>query len=139
MTNPLRPEPQEFAPPLLEVRQSPGKGRGVFASERIVTGQLIERAPVIAFSKEQWTLVEKTLFYDYIFDWGPGREGGALVLGFGSIYNHDYQPNAFYIRKEAEDYLEFYALTDIPAGEEITVNYNGKPDCQDPLWFSPLN
>lgn len=120
----------------LEIRDSPGKGRGVFAMQPIVAGACIEAAPVIAFAEDQWTTIAPSMLYDYVFAWGENGAGGALVLGYGSLYNHDYAPNSYYVRRETDGYLDFIALRDIAIGEEITVNYNGKPDCQDPVWFA---
>jgi SET domain-containing protein len=31
--------------------------------------------------------------------------------------------------------MEVVAIRDIHAGEEITINYNGDPENQAPLWF----
>ena len=57
---------------------------------------------------------------------GTVRGTVALALGYGSLYNHSYRPNARY-----DDIGQltkiFTALRDIPPGEEITVNYNGDP------------
>jgi uncharacterized protein len=50
----------------------------------------------------------------------------AVVLGYGSLYNHSYKPNAYY-RDRRNRVKEFIALRDIAAGEEITINYNGSP------------
>lgn len=128
----------QFEPPFhtaLEIRESPGKGRGVFATQFIPEGAVIENAPVIAFNAEQWAFIEQSLLYHYVFEWGTNGTGGALALGYGSLYNHDYQPNAYYVRQETEGYLRFIAYRDIQPGEEITVNYNGAPTCQDPVWF----
>ena len=32
--------------------------------------------------------------------------------------------------------MEVIAIRDIQPGEEITINYNGDPESQDPLWFT---
>jgi len=50
----------------------------------------------------------------------------AIALGYGSLYNHSYTPNAHY-RDIGRRSKEFLAVRDIAAGEEITVNYNGDP------------
>ena len=58
----------------------------------------------------------------------------ALALGFGSLYNHSYRPNARYddVGRQAK---AFTALRDIAAGEEVTVNYNGEPGLRRRVWF----
>jgi SET domain-containing protein len=45
-------------------------------------------------------------------------------LGYGSLYNHSYRPNARY-DDEGGQAKVFRTLRDIAAGEEITVNYKG--------------
>ena len=57
-----------------------------------------------------------------------------LALGYGSLYNHSYRPNARYVDLSERTKL-FTAIRDIAAGEEITVNYNGEPEDQTPVGF----
>lgn len=56
-------------------------------------------------------------------------------MGHGSLYNHSYRPNAKYVRKVSEGVIDFVAVRDIEVGEEITVNYNGYPGDNEPVWF----
>ena len=111
------------------------KGRGVFATRRIAAGALIERAPVIVVPAGQWELAEKTVLFDYFFAWG---EHSAIALGYGSLYNHSYQPNARFVKHFSHQVIEFYALRAIEAGEELLINYNVDPDDDSPLWFHVL-
>jgi SET domain-containing protein len=120
---------------MLYIAESPGKGRGVFAAERIPAGALIERAPVIVVPTGQWELMHKTILCDFYFAWG---EHSAIALGYGSLYNHSYQPNARFVKQLTEQVIEFYALRDIEPDEEILINYNIDPDDDSPLWFHPL-
>ena len=62
-------------------------------------------------------------------------KGGAMALGTGSLYNHSFEPNAQYLRLFGEQAIEYVALHDIREGEEITINYNGDPDDDSPVWF----
>lgn len=114
-----------------------GKGRGVFAKQSIGRGELVERSPIIVFTPEEWEHIEKTVLYDYCFNWGDRQ--GALALGCGSLYNHSFHPNAKYIKNLREMAIDFLALRDIEAGEEITVNYNGAPGDRDPVWFTAVD
>ncbi|MBX3011996.1 MAG: SET domain-containing protein-lysine N-methyltransferase [Caldilineaceae bacterium] len=118
---------------MLYVREIEGKGRGVFTQGRIHSGALIERAPVIILPAREWDQIERTVLFNYCYGWG---EDSAMALGLGSLYNHSYQPNAIYTRNFAEQVIEYTALRDIEADEEITVNYNCDPTNQDPLWFA---
>lgn len=115
---------------------APGRGRAMFARRRFSKGEVIERAPVIVIPKEQWPDAEKTVLSDYAFDWGKHDEHAAIALGYISIYNHSYTPNA-YLEQELDNLMmEIVALEDIAPGDEITINYNGDPKKRDPLWFT---
>jgi uncharacterized protein len=126
--------PSEHAPRLL-LGSTKTKGRGVFAGRPIVAGELIEAVPVIVIPAEQWPHVEPTVLALYIFNFGPEGEHAAIALGYGSLYNHSYLPNAEYAKSWEERLIRFIALRDIAAGEEITVNYNGTPGDRSPIWF----
>jgi hypothetical protein len=72
----------------------------------------------------------------YVFSWiGRKRAHVAMSLGYGSIYNHSDAPNAKYAM-EPPDVMEFLALRDIAAGEEITIDYHGDEDANRDLGFS---
>ncbi len=77
------------------------------------------------------------MFFDHTFCWGESSEDAALALGFGSLFNHSYKPNAVYERLLAHNQIHFFAHRDIDFGEEITVNYNRDPNEDAPLWFTP--
>jgi hypothetical protein len=112
-----------------------GKGRAVVADEDIPAGATIEIAHVLTFPKGHWKYIKKSKFCDYCYFWGDDLKGGAMALGMGSLYNHSFGPNARYLRHIEEKTIEYVALKDIPAGEEITINYNGDPDDLTPVWF----
>jgi uncharacterized protein len=118
---------------VIVIRQTPDKGRGVFAQKQFVKDEIIENAPVIVLPTQQEQFLDQTILKDYYYHWADGTS--ALALGFGSLYNHSYTPNARYVRKHAEAIMAFTALRLIEVDEEITVNYNGDPADQAPLWF----
>jgi len=122
---------------MIEVKQSKlGDGefnRGVFATVDIPKGQLIHQAPVVPYPNEDHEHVEKTILEDYVFEYGANHT--AILLGYGSLINHSYEPNATYDINFENHTFDFYAYTDIKAGEEILINYNGEEDNMDPLWF----
>jgi SET domain-containing protein len=113
-----------------------GHGRGMFAARKFMKGELIERAPVIAIDAKKWPSAAKTILSDYAFDWGEKDEHAAISLGYISIYNHSYSPNAQLEQMEDELMMDIIAIKDIGLGEQIMVNYNGEPSNQDPLWFT---
>ncbi len=107
--------------------------RGVFATCSIKKGELLHSAPVIAYPNEQHEHIEKTLLADYAFEYGIGRT--AILLGYGMLFNHSYDPNATYEINFDNETFDFFAYKDIEAGEEILINYNGEVDDQELLWF----
>lgn len=113
-----------------------GHGRGMFAVRAFAKGELIERAPIIPIDEKKWPNAAKTILSDYAFDWGEKDEHAAIALGYTSIYNHSYSPNAQLEQMLDELMMEIIAIKDIAAGQEITINYNGDPAKQDPLWFT---
>ena len=113
-----------------------GHGRGMFACRRFLKGELIERAPIVAIDEKKWPNAAKTILSDYAFDWGEKDEHAAIALGYISIYNHSYSPNAQLEQMLDELMMEIIAIKDIEAGEQIMINYNGDPENQDPLWFT---
>lgn len=104
---------------------SSGKGRGVFAGRRFEPGELIERAPVIVIPAAEAPLLATTLLDAYDFQWHHQVRQTAIVLGYGSLYNHSPEPNAGYTRLFDSQEMLFTALRPIEAGEEILINYNG--------------
>jgi len=111
--------------------------RGVFATRDIQKGELIHQAPVLPYPNEEHEHIEKTLLADYAFEYGINHS--ALVLGYGMLFNHSYQPNAFYDINFDNHTFDFSAYKDIKAGEEVLINYNGEVDNEDPLWFNEEN
>lgn len=128
------PETLSAHAPLLAIRDCGPKGRGVVALNSITKGEIFESAPVIVVPGEQCGVLRQTALSSYYYEWG---DDGAIALGYGSVYNHSYRPSARFYLNPAELRIEFVALRNIQAGEEITINYNGEPDDLDPVWFTP--
>lgn len=124
---------------LIEVRPVDGKGRGVFALRPIRANELIERAPVIVIPREQGAFIEQTDLQYYWYDWRKDLDDAAFVLGFGSIYNHSYRPNARYARRFEENVMDYLAIRDIAEGEEVCINYNGVVDDLSEVWFDVVS
>ena len=114
-------------------------GRGVFATRDIKTGELIEVSPVLASSKNDWKYLKKTVLYNYCFSWGENYEHTAIALGYGSLYNHSYTPNAKFANNTDNTSIDFYAIADINDGQEITINYNEDSEDNSPLWFEVID
>ena len=121
--------------PGLYIAHSIDKGTGVFTSESIPAGEIIEVCPVIVIPKMELPIIHKTVLHDYYFLWGPKLDKCAIALGFGSIYNHELNPNANLILDIENQTIDIESITEIEAGEEITLNYHGEPGNSDALWF----
>jgi SET domain-containing protein len=120
----------------LYVKDTQKYGRGIYAERDIKKGEKFEVSPIIMISTEEWEkYLEKTILYNYLFYWG---ENLALALGYGSLFNHSYHPNARFLNNKANLSIDFYALRDIKKDEEITVNYHGDPEDDSPLWFDVI-
>lgn len=107
------------------------KGRGVYARRAFAVGEVIEICPTIIY--KEWE--NPTPIDDYCFVW---QDKLALLLGYGSLYNHSYTPNAIYERDFEYQAMIFRAIEPIFIEDEITINYNGVPQSQDKLWFDLL-
>ena len=116
------------------------KGRGVVAERDIAAGELVERAPVLIIPEEDRAAVDPTNVGNHIFMWEhdtvaedlytqKGR--AAVVLGFTSLVNHSGSPNCDFIRYIEALALDLFAIRDIAAGEELTIDYGLT------LWFTP--
>ena len=119
----------------LHVRSIPAKGRGVIAGRRFSEGELIERDHVIVVPPEEWALVQETVISEFCFAWHERADDVAVALGYGSLLNHSYSPNAISVKHVRKRVIDFVALCDIEEGEEITLNYHGDPEARDPLSF----
>jgi hypothetical protein len=118
----------------------PKRGRGVVAAQDIKKGDLIERSPVLIIPSRDRAAVDPTVIFAYVFMWEKemveqdlychvGRS--AIALGFTSLLNHSYSPNAEFIRHIDDLMIDIVALTDIESGDEVTIDY------QMQLWFNP--
>jgi SET domain-containing protein len=119
---------------LIEVRASPGRGRGVFACEAIAPGTVIEAAPVIIVPGADCPALDPTVIYEYYFHWDgdPDGEGrGAVGLGLLTLCNHSSRPCARVDRNYARLTLDLVAIDPIRPDEEVTIDYG----CT--LWFVP--
>ena len=117
----------------IQVRKSDKHGRGVFATEYISRNEVIEVCPVIALNKEDTLKIDETILFNYYYEWV--NKNAAFALGYGSLYNHSYQPNAQYEKNFDENTITIKSLKEILEGEEITVNYNSDPNSKEKVWF----
>lgn len=120
----------------LYIAETASKGRGMFTSRAIKAETIVEKAPVIVMSAEDRLLLDKTLLYNYIFEWTPeGQNLCCMALGTIPVFNHSYTSNCEYFMDY--DLAEMYIKTvrNIEPGEELTINYNGNWNDETPVWF----
>ena len=112
------------------VAPSPTHGRGVFAALPFNANEVVEDCPVLLVPAGA---VAALGLDGYCFEWDDDQ--CALALGFGSLYNHSWHPNARYDYDHEGELVSYSALRRIEPGEEITINYSGEPDARTDLWF----
>ena len=120
---------------MLYIKETEGKGRGVFTDEPIKKGEIIEICPMLVLPAEDRKHIDKTKIYDYYFMWGDDHKKSAIALGYGSLFNHSKTANADYESNYEEEEMYISAYKNIKAGEEVTINYHNDPNCADPMWF----
>ena len=119
--------------PFLFIAPANTMGRGVFTSENIEAGTVVEVAPVIVMNRENRKLLDQTLLHDYIFEWGHKKDQCCMALGYVPIYNHSYRSNCEYEMDFEQEQISIKAVHFIKAGEELFINYNGEINDDTPL------
>ncbi|MBO9660877.1 MAG: SET domain-containing protein-lysine N-methyltransferase [Chitinophagaceae bacterium] len=121
--------------PFLYVADAGASGRGVFSSEDIAAGTLIEVSPVIVMSGEDRKHLDQTLLHDYIFEWGHDQQQCCMALGYVPLYNHSSSSNCEYEMDFDHALIGIRTVRDIKAGDELCINYNGDWNDEKPVWF----
>jgi SET domain-containing protein len=121
----------------VEVKTSPGKGMGVFATSKILAGEIIEECHLI-FLKMDLTNPSSFLEdYRFLYPQKPKPtlrgalglpaqiqyEDAVIPTGYGCIYNHDANHNAYWRDHPTHKTFQFIAKRDINIGEEICTYY----------------
>ncbi|TAH12709.1 MAG: SET domain-containing protein-lysine N-methyltransferase [Sphingobacteriia bacterium] len=120
---------------VLYIDQTSNKGRGVFTAAEIPANTTIEIAPVLVLNEANRLLVEQTMLYNYIFEWGDGGKQAAVALGYVSIYNHAIDYNCTYEMDYDALTISIKTVRAILHGEELFINYNPVGEEQAPVWF----
>lgn len=106
----------------LIVRAVPGKGRCVFAARDIAKGSLVLADPIILVPVGESEHTDQTVVGRYVFQWNE-EDDLAVVLGLGSLINHGLPENVSLVSNYENMTMEFYALSNIKAGEELVYDY----------------
>ena len=115
----------------LRLLSGTAKGRGVSAGDKIASGTVIDKCPVLVLdADENRTHIEKTSLYHYTYNWptldkdGKPIKSQAVVFGLGSLFNHSRQEQNVAWKRDLDNQLVIYwALRDIRQGEELCISY----------------
>lgn len=125
----------------------PKKGRGVFCTDDIAAGELIETSPLLILDEDDAKTTSDTMLSEYVFSaaWLPPavykreyvtdpKKASILVMGVSSFCNGQHDPNAelVLVKGHFAAYYDLKARRDIPKETEITVSYGL-------LWFAYRN
>ncbi len=129
-----------YPPDVYVAQSSPELGRGVFANRSFNKGDLIECCPVLILLRPMQQLPPRiqTIVYSWSTLTNSTTPSTAIVYGYGSLYNHNNPANMRYQADAEQSVLRYYAVCDIAAGEELTVNYNnaeGAATSEQDIWF----
>lgn len=102
--------------------------RCVLADADIVKGEIVEEAPVIVIPKNEMKYINKTVLTHYEFIWNEETGEDAIVMGYGMVYNHSFEPNIEFCPNYEKNIMMFTAIRDIKKGEEIFSNYQQGDD-----------
>jgi len=98
-------------------------GIGVFAADVIASDTVLEECPFISVAKEDCD----NPVNDYIFgleeDDGEAGNGYALVLGYGSLFNHGAPHNTEYWYDTDKNVFVFHTVRDVGRGEQLFIDY----------------
>jgi SET domain-containing protein len=114
-----------YPPTKIYISKSAIHGYGVFANDVIEMGEIIEETPIhdLNITKGQ----PSPVMNDYRFNWPQGSGGNwdkqVLAWGYGSLYNHSNQSNAYWRSNLENQTFEFVANKRIEKDEEIFVWY----------------
>lgn len=127
----MKKDTRTDSPRNLHCSRAGKKGRGIFTTRPIRSGEVIEKCEVIFFPRREVMDMRKTQLEFYYYWWKSGS--AVLPLGFGALYNHSKNPNADWINDYRSRRMILVALRTILKDEEITVNYGLD---SDEFWFS---
>jgi SET domain-containing protein len=122
----------EIHPGDLYIAPSAVHGLGVFANRDFRKGEILEVCPVLLVQPNEIKHLDKTSLCNHYFEWDGG---GALAMGYGSLYNHSWAATARAEHDFEAGTLTYSAVRKIKKGEEITINYTGEPDGRGELRF----
>lgn len=124
-----RPADSLFLHPALYVKPCE-YGMGVFSDAFIPADTVLEEAHWIKYKRDD---CNSPMINDYVYEVSDPPNASqeecgynALVLGFGSIYNHSFENNAHYLFDEEKNVFVYQSIKDIQPGDQICISYGEK-------------
>ncbi len=124
--------------PGLYVLETEEYGRGVYTSEALNSGDMIELCPIIKIPAGQLKQIDQTKIYDYYFIWEEKGYDACIALGYGSLYNHSPSPNAEVLMDYVDHRIKIIAISSISPGDQIFIDYTGGTKGEIQLWFDEV-
>lgn len=119
----------------LYIKEVEGKGRAVFSSVPLQAGEVVEACRFLVFKSEDHDLSLDSFLINFSFYINQEERIVGIATGFGSLYNHATPANAIHKIFREENRVDIMAIRDIPAHEEICINYHGPFDSTSTDWF----
>lgn len=114
----------EIKPPTkIVIKLSPIQGYGVFATEDIMVGEVIEEAPLHMLPMNRGEVSDCMIDHRFNYPKNEFWTHQAVAWGYGSLYNHSENANADWRDNHQNKTFEFYAVKPINEGEEIFLYY----------------
>jgi SET domain-containing protein len=114
----------KITPPLkIYLKDSTLHNLGVFSSQKIEKGEVIDICPFISFPQSSKEKIPVFSNYAFCYPRSENWTTHALVLGYGSYYNHSETPSVDWNTNENDRTFIFFAIRDIDEGEELFINY----------------
>lgn len=103
---------------MIQVKESPLHGRGVFAISDMRKGAVLE-CPVVLVEK-MYTIPGLNT---YLYPWD--RSHNSICMGFGSFFNSSQSPNVVIDSIDKDKMVKrFRLLTNVKQGTELLLKYN---------------
>lgn len=93
-------------------------GSGVFSNKNFKEGDILEVVPVLAIPIKD---TKENILKDYVFMYDAENYG--MALGYGSMYNHQNDPNVSYSYSDDKKFMQYSAIKDINSGDELFISY----------------
>ncbi len=126
VTQPMPPNLMDYYANIY-VDESPLGGRGVFAKKAFEANEVVEIAPYIKDNTHKTGAgFGQNVFASTITD-----DSDVFVMGYGSLYNHSFEPNIYYelyMPELSVPYAQFYvykAKVPIQPHQECCISYGG--------------